>query len=725
MMDRFPEAEERARMEQAPVPSKVPLPKNLTTEQKKVVVHGIDQPSIVVAGAGTGKTHTICERVAYLIECGESPQGIMMLTFTNDAAEEMRSRIASRVGAITAAKITAGTFHSVAATALRAYGWDHAEEVEGGNFRRVVTRNFRILSAPDNVDNVALAKALFDQQMSYRTDDGTNHVTPSAAKLAEIISEMDNRGIDSAARMLAYARFSKLAEGDTAWTADYIERFRVAYDQFKQTSNMMSFDDLINAYITLVRDRPQVVGHVRHVIVDEAQDMNVRQHEICDALLENLVANDSHDLMLVGDAAQSIYGWRGAEVSLFDDFADRCGAKTYHLSKNFRSQRGILELANAIMQGTPMRNVAWLSPGRKDIANFGLPDDILAKKSVHGLRTNYPEESTRPILRHIYHRPADETVAVLARTTSELRDLEATMIRRNMPYEMHGGKKFNELTCVRDAMTVMRMAACPDAVTSAEVARLLRMFNGVGDTSSSNAAKGTFPENVTRNPYRTRTSKLAEAVNGACDAILVQSTFMSQMGLKESLEAACSWYLATYEAERRKANIAYLARKNPAKTARELAEELAQEIREITGHFDTLDKIASECETFTQLDDLMSLGTPNTSDEEPEVTLSTIHSAKGLEWDTVYVMDTVDEFFPGLTNESDPKLVEQAQEEQRRCLYVAVTRAREHVVLVTSVMANVHGKTTMTTPCRYMRSPWPLKYLLSGPPGTNPNTKGW
>lgn len=656
---------------------------NLTPEQAAVVAHR-HGPAVVVAGAGTGKTHTICERVASLIESGTPPEEIMMLTFTNAAADEMCERIAARVGAEKARLICAGTFHAIAARMLRTYGWHHEFTDEDGAKQVVTTHDFRILSALDNVDNIALLREQYeDERANIKLADIE---FPHAARLAEIISDYENRGVETVEEVMRFAKYQKHRNKTVI---AHIKAFMVYYDEYKRANNLMSFDDLISEWTTLVGERPQTCSMVSQVIVDEAQDMNGRQYDLLNAIAENL---DPQNVMLVGDSAQSIYGWRGSDVRLFDNFAKDYNAKVYKLSHNFRSQPDILGVANTVLVGADIAQKTRLVAGRKDLAAKRLAVTCETRTPL------YESDTPRIVLDEISSKRKAETLAVLARSASELRVIEKELISRSIPYEMHGGQKFNELTCVRDTMSMLQMAFHEQSVSAAECARVMKNYDQIGAKTASKIARLGFPGCLRRNGFEKSRSLRAQAVREMCRDISLAKINVMNEPWPDSVRAASDWYLAMYAKQRKLA----IAHDRSRRSSKELEEELKEQLSFSSDSLDMLCEIAARESSLSAFCDRMALESPNATDEPTQVTLSTIHSAKGLEWDRVILLNVVGEVFPGMPHETESDLVHAEREEQRRCLYVAVTRAREKLVMCAPQRMMLRGNPTATTPCAYL-----------------------
>lgn len=674
------------------------------TDEQLAIANHTSGPALVVAGAGTGKTYTICEHVATLVEHGVAPENIMMLTFTNAAADEMCERIAERIGPERAERIVAGTFHSVAVRMLRTYGWTHSRQVDGDEVEQVTTRNFSVLSATDNVDNIRLVRGHFvksdeDLMPGESLKDARKrraaHLKlikfPEAGRLAEIISDYENRGLESIDATLSLSKYKDMKSDALVHE---IERFQEAFELHKQNSNMLSFDDLIIAWMDLVMAKPRTCSNIEHLVIDEAQDMNGRQHELMAAITQ---AMPQRNVMLVGDAAQSIYGWRGSDVHAFDEFAKIYDATVYHLSKNFRSQPEILEIANEVLDGANVSSITKLVAGRKDLDKTRLR--VVTKRSYPKDNMDYP----RITISELCHKRRYETLAVLGRTAREMRPIEAELNQNDIPYVMRGGVKFSELDCVRDVLTMTQMAYRQNAVSAAEVARVMGRYYQIGENTASRVTETPFPDCLKDHGFTNGRNLRHIAVRNMCRDLTTAKLNVSMApSWLEGLQEAIDWYLDMTKREQ----LLTIHNTKSERSDREREQELSRRLKDASEELSTLMMIATKSASYDAFADKIKLESPTIASEderEPQVTLSTIHSAKGLEWDRVIVLGAVDEVFPGDVDESDPYLRQEEQEEQRRCLYVAVTRAREKLVLVMPDRLIRNGRSMYTTRCRYLK----------------------
>ena len=657
-----------------------------TQEQNKIISHS-QGPAIVIAGAGTGKTFTICEYVANLISQGKNPNEIMMLTFTNDAAKEMRHRIANKVGIETAKKIIAGTFHATAVRMLRLYGWNHTQTQEDGSKIQIKTRDFKVLSAADDIDNIAIVRGQFQENLHNAGVE--NSQFPQASKIADIISAYKNYELANITDVLDWNRYARYCSRQNKIL---LTQFYNTYEQYKQDHNLLSFDDLIEYWIKLINDKPNICTTISHIVVDEAQDMNDRQHTLIDTITQHM---QPENIMLVGDAAQSIYGWRGSDVHAFDDFSLRHpGTKIYSLSINFRSKQPILDFANQIMTHAAIKNKTSLVAGRKDYTSLSATGSV----KQEDLCTS--DKNINVIFDELRNKKSFETIAVIGRHIQELREIEKHLIQNRIAYEFHGGQKFNELRCVRDVITMLQMSFNEANVTPAEVARIMNMYDQVGERTSSDIAQIAFPDCLMKNPYSKKKGMRAEAIREMCqDLIVTRVNVGSHTNWPESVRIACNWYIETYKNEKTKAN-----KKNKKRDFSELEDELRTEIKSICEHLDMLEMIANNSSSLQQLTDEMALESPRIIDDEPQLILTTIHSAKGLEWDKVILLNFVDEVFPGELQQTGYHKIDEKSEEERRCLYVAITRARDKLIVTVPRKILWNGQLMATSQCRFIKN---------------------
>jgi DNA helicase-2/ATP-dependent DNA helicase PcrA len=625
----------------------------LDEQQLAAVVHGTD-PLVVLAGAGTGKTRTLTSRVASLLESGTPPERVLLLTFTRRAAEDMLARVATICGDSTAAsQIWGGTFHAVAHRLIA----EHC-----GNL------GLSTVSVIDPGDVADLMDLMRDEHGLTATDSRVR--MPRASTLADLYSRSINTG--RAAR--------EVIQTDYPWCephTDAIMGLLRAFVARKRDRGLLDFDDLLLTWRALL-DSPATGDRLRqrwdHVLVDEFQDVNQIQVDIVSRL-----RTDGEGLTVVGDDAQAVYGFRGAASGHLLDLARSLPkARTIKLETNFRSRQPLLELANRIRPGDGEDRLV-LRAARTD-----QPDGSL-HPSTQTSNHSSTQRAQRPRLVRCYDAPdearqvadallqslelggrlRDHAVLMRASHHSDLLELELTS--RRIPFVKYGGLKFLEAAHVKDFLATLRVLDNPRD----EVAwfRLLRLHRGVGPASAGAMLKLLLTDHRDLNavvaaapgPARTR---LADTLHQLDAARRPMTTNQQVSGCLHLLKPLLQQRYA--DSAVRIGDVERLAE------AATRAADLASFVAEVT------------------LDPPQSTGDyakpPHL--EEDFVTLSTVHSAKGLEWLSVHVIHAVDGSFP-----SDMALTTtEGLAEESRLFYVAATRARDELSVYTPLRMPHHRR---------------------------------
>ncbi len=606
-----------------------------------------DGPVLVLAGAGSGKTRTLIYRVARLIEEGVDPASLLLLTFTRRAAEEMVQRAGFLMGG-RCDKVTGGTFHSFANTVLRRYA-----ALLG------FSNSFTILDRTDSEDAINLIRARLGLDKKARR-------FPRKQTIAEILSLAANK-TTSVAEVLD-AQFPHLFS-----ELDELSRIEEVYRQYKQERSLLDYDDLLTHLRELLRAHPDVADRLsriyRYIMVDEYQDTNRLQAEIIRSL-----AHAHDNVMAVGDDAQSIYSFRGATVRNIFEFPDLFpGTRVIKLEENYRSTQPILDLSNEIILQAKERYTK----------------NLFTKKETGVQPTLIEADSERYQSRFVTQKilelreegvPLTE-IAVLFRSSFHSFDLELELNRCNLPFVKRGGFKFIETTHVKDVLAHLRIIANPKDAVSWH--RILLLLEGVGPKSSdkilNHVLDGTEPlqrlaESPGRGVVKTEVQQLAAVLQAVSDPDLQP---------REQIDGIVQYYLPMLKRNHRE---------DYPKRQKDL-----EHFSIITERYRSLDRLLSD----------MALEPPNTSvdgvpatdrDEEGVLTLSTIHSAKGLEWHSVFIIWAVEGRFPSLYNKEDDDL-----EEERRLMYVAATRAKENLFI--SYPINIFDRATgmvLSKPSRFL-----------------------
>jgi DNA helicase-2/ATP-dependent DNA helicase PcrA len=627
--------------------------------QQHAAVTAPPGPSLVIAGAGSGKTRTLTYRVGFLLEQGIPADRILLLTFTNKAAREMMRRVADLLGQ-ELPSLWGGTFHSIGNRILRA----HAE-------RLGYHKDFSILDRED-------AKDLIDACLGESAIDVKATRFPKAEVLADIFSLAVNKrkGIPELLEE-EYGYFDSLAPQ----IADLQQRYAAR----KRAANAMDFDDLLELWLNLLRDhtevREQYQRRFQFILVDEYQDTNLLQSELID-----LLAGRHHNLMVVGDDAQSIYGWRGANFLNILEFPKRYPeAKVYKIETNYRSTPEILQVANAAIAANVNQFTKHLEPARKPGAKPALVTCMSASEQaafVAQRMLQLREEGTNL-----------ENMAVLYRSHFHALELQLELTRRNIPFSITSGIRFFEQAHIKDVTAHLKLMTNPRDELAFK--RLVQLLPGIGGKGADKLWKA-FEAGL--NGSKDGERKLAVVLQG-CATVVPK-------------KALVAWaQLATTISQLEKNPV----RGNASKMIRLVVEAGYDEyLKETHTNFrnrlDDLDQLASFAQQFASCEEFLSQlalltnleaeaeeASPKGDDER--VRLSTIHQAKGLEFDIVFVIMLCDGMFPSARSVDSPEDVE----EERRLFYVAITRARNELYLSHPLVRVIAGGgDAMQQPSRFL-----------------------
>ena len=617
--------------------------RELNPQQVKAVSHKAG-PALIVAGAGTGKTRTLTYRVAKLVEDGTDPASILLLTFTRRAAEEMLRRAGQLVSDKRVARVAGGTFHAFANGVLRQYGRSIG-----------ISPGFTVVDRSDAEDILqhlrtelgfagAGAKKTAKAELEYIFDGEHKKPKrfPQKQTLMKIISKARNTRT-SVAQVIA-KEWPQFEEDTEAMVT--IAR---AYETYKRQHNILDYDDLLVALEALLtRDRSareQLAARYVHIMVDEYQDTNRVQAEILKglALHKNIVA--------VGDDAQAIYSFRGADFRNILEFPkDFPGAQIYRIEENYRSTEPILNASNALMTAAKQRHKKDLfsSRGSGPLPRLvGCADEVSQAEFVADEIVELREQGV-----------ALEEMAVLFRSSYHSFELEAELARRNIPFVKHGGFKFAEAAHIKDALSLLRWMVNPKDLVAAQ--RCLLVLEGVGSVAARKIAD-----------HVVETGDLLEGLAGAPVPDRAGS------GVKELLRALRAASQKETPADQLEALLGYISADitkrfdDAPKRLRDLEHLIG-----IAKRFKTTEQFTSDFSIDPPADHMV-VGVTGVENEEEPLVLSTIHSAKGLEWRAVFVLSVLDGYLPQDYAFGD----EAALEEERRMLYVAMTRAKDVLVL--------------------------------------------
>ena len=624
----------------------------LNDPQREAVTHD-GGPLLVLAGAGSGKTRVLTHRLAWLVETGRASSGeILAITFTNKAAEVMRGRVEHLLGHSTRG-MWVMTFHSACARILRV----EAERIG-------YTRGYTIY---DQSDSRRLIKQCLDE---LGVD--AKRFTPAAVQRQ--ISDAKNR-------LRGPAEYSEMV-------GDYFERtvaeVYALYEKSLLRMNAMDFDDLIGRTVSLFERFPEVRERYgktfRFVLVDEYQDTNHAQYRLL-----QLLVSDHRNIAVVGDDAQSVYGFRGADIRNILDFKDDFpDATVVKLEQNYRSTQTVLDAANAIISNNrdQMPKTLW--------TDLGDGDSIV-------LRTLDDEHSEARYVAGEIERLVDEglsraEIAVFYRMNSQSRVLEDTLVRREIAYQVVGGTKFYDRAEVKDAVAYLTLLINgQDAVSFQRVANTPR--RGLGQTSLSRVLTHAQTTGVSI----WEAAAKPEAVPGLGKAaVKALGRFMETMeGLRQRHQQGVPIGDLLDAVIHESGYVEWLENERTIEAAGRL--ENLEELVEVAREFDAAaDAEDDSLDLFLQQVSLVA-DADSRQDDESLVTLMTLHNAKGLEYPVVFIIGCEDGLFPHSRSIDEGTL-----EEERRLCYVGITRAMRNLTMTSARQRNVFGAQTSGVPSRFL-----------------------
>ncbi|HEX5461830.1 MAG TPA: ATP-dependent helicase [Steroidobacteraceae bacterium] len=595
-------------------------------------------PLLIVAGAGTGKTDTLAHRVAHLVIHGVDPARIMMLTFTRRAATEMRRR------AYELAKSALGdTLGGVSQSILQRMSWTGTFHSVGNRLLRHYARHLKLdpqFSVLDRGDSADLMDGL-RQELGLAQKEQR---FPRKDTCLQIYSH----------RVNTQRPLKDSLEGQFPWCAQWesdLTRLYRAYVERKQRNNLLDYDDLL-LYWQIMMSHPRLAahvgGHFDHVLVDEYQDTNKLQAEILHALKP-----DGAGLAVVGDDAQAIYSFRAAAVENILGFPDRFTprAEVVTLAQNYRSTQQVLDVANAVMAEAPRQHRKHLLSIRSEGPRPRLVtvEDLQSQAECVCGEVLKRREASVPLRKQ----------AVLFRSSSHSDVLEVELARRQIPFVKYGGLKFLEAGHIKDLLAVLRWADNPRNGLAAF--RTLQLLPGMGPANARRALDHLES-------------------NGGSLASL--QSFTPPSGSAQEWRKLIELLMALADPQRPWAGQVHLVRE----WYRPHFERQYEHFHTRLGDLDQLEVLSGQYPSRERFLTELTLDPPNaTSDlagrptlDEDYLILSTIHSAKGMEWDTVYLLNVVDGSFPSEFSTGKPALID----EERRLLYVALTRAQNELLLL-------------------------------------------
>lgn len=636
--------------------------KSLNTAQRDAV-ENLEGPMMVIAGAGSGKTRVLTYRIAHLINNNVDPFHILALTFTNKAAKEMKKRIGELVGEGEAMNIWMGTFHSIFARILRM-------ECD----RIGYPRNFTIY---DTQDSKSLIKTIVKE---YHLDDKLY----KPGIVYNRISSAKNNLISAT----AYAKNDDIIADDRMNNRPKMGEIYMEYQKRCFRSNAMDFDDLLFKTNVLLKDHPDVLHKYQHkfkfILVDEYQDTNYSQYIIIKRL-----AALNENLCVVGDDAQSIYGFRGANIQNILNFKkDYPDFKLFKLEQNYRSTKVIVDVANTIIANNvdQIKKKVWTENGEGDKIKLykALTDNEEGRIIANSIFEN-----------HQQHQAKHLDFAILYRTNAQSRSFEEALRKLNIPYKIYGGLSFYQRKEIKDLLAYFRLTA-----NFHDEESLKRIINypkrGIGKTSLDHATVAAKEHGVSLWNILANPDKYSLPINNGTKSKI--SDFIALIkSFATKLETDNAYVLASNIASSCNLLKELYTDKTPEGLSRfENVQELLNGIKEFTDN-------APKDEVRFLSDFLLDVALLTDADsDKPEdynkVTLMTVHAAKGLEFPFVYVVGMEENLFPSqLSVNSRSDL-----EEERRLFYVAVTRAEKKAFLSYAVSRYRWGNLTQCEPSRFL-----------------------
>lgn len=607
-------------------------------------VRECEHPLLVIAGAGSGKTRVLTYKIAYLLERGYAPWEVLALTFTNKAAKEMNERISSIVGVGKLRGLWSGTFHSIFARILRA-------ESQFIGFES----NFTIY---DSSDARSLIKSIIKE---LKLDDKT--YKPS--KVQGRISDAKNR------LMLpqVYAADTHMTSRDARDNMPDVHRIYTEYFKRCRTSRAMDFDDLL-LYTFLLFDKAEEVRkkyaqRFRYILVDEYQDTNYAQHAIV-----NLLTKDNHHICVVGDDAQSIYSFRGANIDNILQFNRQYPeAITLKLERNYRSTQNIVDAANSIIRHN-----------KEQIEKTVFSENEKGDKILLMPSSSDKEEASK-VIGHIsrLHRSEDVALsetAILYRTNAQSRSFEDALREKNIPYRIYGGLSFYQRKEIKDIIAYFRLVT---NLNDEEAFKRIVNYpaRGIGNTTLQKIFTASREHNVSLWAVAEQPTQYGVALNKGtqsklesfCNLITDFRSRVTNMGAFDFATELLQYSGIKEDLQKEDGP--------EGQSKRENVEELLGAIRSFER--ETTEETGRETIVLSEFLQQSALQTDadEQDDDTPKVTLMTIHSAKGLEFEAVFVTGLEDGLFPG----SQARFFPREMEEERRLFYVAVTRAKRFCFL--------------------------------------------
>ncbi|MGL4994258.1 MAG: ATP-dependent helicase [Bacteroidales bacterium] len=638
---------------------------SLNPSQREAVMYN-EGASLVIAGAGSGKTRVLTTKIAYLMHKGLHPSTIMALTFTNKAAKEMKERIGKIVGTDSASKLWMGTFHSIFSRILR-------YEAEHIGF----SSDFTIYDAADTKN---LLKTIIKEM---KLDDKVYKPNSVYSRISSAKNALYTPGMYGANKELVDHDFrSKMPEIRTIY-ATYANRCKQA--------GAMDFDDLLLYTNILFRDHPQVLDKYRarfmYLLVDEYQDTNYAQHLI----VKQLSANHNR-VCVVGDDAQSIYSFRGANIDNILTFRNSFpDCKIFKLEQNYRSTRTIVDAANSLIK----KNSRQIE--KRVFSENEIGDPLLLMSAYSDYEEGYMVANRISEVR-LSSNDRYEDFAILYRTNAQSRILEEAMRKRSIPYKIYGSLSFYQRKEIKDVTAYLKLLVNPK-----DEEAFKRIINyparGIGNTTLGKIMDAALlfqcsPWEIVCDPIaynlsiNAGTAKKIKGFKDLMDQLREMSTFQSASELVQNV-VKVSGIVADLNSDNTVEN---MSKRENVEELLKGVEEFCQMKREEGIENPSLSEFLSDISLATDQDN-------DSQEDKNTVTLMTIHSAKGLEFKHVFVVGLEEELFPSQMSVGSPRELE----EERRLFYVAITRAEKSCTLTYAKSRFKHGQSNSCRPSRFLQ----------------------
>ncbi|MCL2245692.1 MAG: UvrD-helicase domain-containing protein [Lentimicrobiaceae bacterium] len=624
-------------------------------DSQRAAVEQIDGPVMVIAGAGSGKTRALTYRIAYMLAQGINPYRILALTFTNKAAKEMKERIFQLVGDSNAKAVMMGTFHGVFNRIIQV-------EHEKLGFMRNIT-----VYDTDDAKNL-LKSIVKEMNLDPKTYVASHVLHRISSAKSSLLSPND------------YAQSPEILEADRMSGKPYISEIFKRYNNRLKNSNAMDFDDLLYYMNVLLRDCPEVLhkyqNRFQYILVDEYQDTNFAQY-----LIVKKLAAAHHNICVVGDDAQSIYAFRGANIQNILNFKkDYPETKILKLEQNYRSTQHIVSAANAVIKNN------------QDQLHKEIWTDNEEGHKIEILKSNSDNEEAQTVAHSIFetkqnYQQNNSQFVILYRTNAQSRALEEALLKKNIPYIVYGGISFYQRKEIKDVLAYLRLA-----INHNDEEALRRVINypmrGIGATTVDKIVVCAHEQNAriwdvvekperylldVNAPTKARLQDFAVRIKSysamivKTDAYELGKHIVTTTGIMQELNADKSEIDRLQNVEALLDSMKEFTEKEPESLFNEDTGEI------ITDYFPSLDRFVESIALLTDNDE-------KKNEHQDRVKLMTIHSAKGLEFDYVYVTGLEENLFP-----SSMSLGTRAElEEERRLFYVAITRARKKLVLTSA-----------------------------------------